>query len=155
MNAAIDTQPSPLERRNNILLIVAWAQALVATVGSLYFSEIMGYIPCNMCWYQRILMYPLVAVFTVALLRRDGNARAYGLPLAIGGLAAAIFHNLVYYNVVAEAQIGLCMVNVPCTTRWFEWFGFISIPQLSLIAFTVITACLAFIRPTPVVVEAD
>ncbi len=142
------------ERLRGWLLPLVWLQALVATVGSLYFSEVMGYVPCNMCWYQRIMMYPLVAIFTVALLRRDGMARHYGLPLAVFGLAIAIFHNLVYYGVIAEGQIGICLASVPCTTRWFEWLGFISIPQLSLIAFTVITLGLAFMRPTPALEDA-
>lgn len=143
------------ERVRGWLLPVAWLQALIAMVGSLYFSEVMGYVPCNMCWYQRICMYPLVAVFTVGLLKRDGTARAYGLPLAVLGLAIAIFHNLVYYGVIAEGQIGICLASVPCTTRWFEWFGFLSIPQMSLIAFAVITACLAFMRPAPTLEEAE
>ena len=147
---ASSTTETTSERLRGWLLPLAWLQALVATVGSLYFSEVMGYVPCNMCWYQRILMYPLVAVFTVSLLKRDGMAKRYGLPLAVFGLAIAIFHNLVYYNVIAEGQIGICLASVPCTTRWFEWFGFISIPQLSLIAFTVITVSLLLMRPAPV-----
>lgn len=158
MTAETEAPTSPAltlgERLRGWLLPLVWLQALVATVGSLYFSEVMGYVPCNMCWYQRIMMYPLVAIFTVALLRRDGMARHYGLPLAVFGLAIAIFHNLVYYGVIAEGQIGICLASVPCTTRWFEWLGFISIPQLSLIAFTVITLGLAFMRPASVLEDA-
>ena len=152
---ASSTTETTSERLRGWLLPLAWLQALVATVGSLYFSEVMGYVPCNMGGYQRILMYPLVAVFTVSLLKRDGMAKRYGLPLAVFGLAIAIFHNLVYYNVIAEGQIGICLASVPCTTRWFEWFGFISIPQLSLIAFTVITVSLLLMRPAPVEVLED
>jgi disulfide bond formation protein DsbB len=153
MTAETDATPAPAqtttERLRSWLLPLAWLQALVATVGSLYFSEVMRFVPCNMCWYQRIMMYPLVAVFTVSLLKRDDMARRYGRPLAVFGLAISIFHNLVYYNVIAESQVGICLASVPCTTRWFEWLGFISIPQMSLVAFIVITVCLAFMRPAP------
>ena len=121
------------------LIYIAWVQALIATLGSLFFSEVMGFVPCILCWYQRILMYPLVIILTVGILLRDTRIRYYVLPLSILGLAIALYHNLLYYGIIAEGTFGTCGAGVSCTVRWFEWFGFISIPQLSLIAFTIIT----------------
>lgn len=117
---------------------LAWAQALIATSGSLFLSEVLGYPPCVLCWYQRIAMYPLVAIIAVAILRRDARPYLYVLPLSLVGLAIAMYHNLLYVGVIPEA-VSACRVGVSCTTRFFEWFGFITIPFLSLTAFTVIS----------------
>jgi disulfide bond formation protein DsbB len=123
-------------------LYAAWVQALIATLGSLFFSEVMGFVPCTLCWYQRILMYPLVVVLTVGILLRDSKLRYYTLPLSILGLGIAVYHNLLHYGLIPEETFGTCSAGVSCTVRWFEWFGFISIPQLSLMAFLVITICM-------------
>lgn len=125
------------------LVYVAWLQALVATGGSLYFSEVLKLPPCVLCWYQRIAMYPLVAILTVAILLREARLRAYVLPLSLTGLAIAIYHNLLYYGVIPES-IQPCTSGVSCTTRQIEWLGFITIPLMALVAFIVIgvtTAC--------------
>jgi disulfide bond formation protein DsbB len=124
------------------LVYIAWVQALVATLGSLFFSEVMGFVPCTLCWYQRILMYPLVIILTVGILLRDTKLRYYVLPLSIFGLAIALYHNVLHYGLIPEDSFGTCTAGVSCTVRWFEWFGFISIPQLSLGAFTIITVCI-------------
>lgn len=131
--------------RKNFVYI-AWVQALIATLGSLFFSEIMGFVPCTLCWYQRILMYPLVIILTIGILLRDTKLRYYALPMSTLGFIIALYHNLLYYGVIAEDTFGTCTAGVSCTVRWFEWFGFISIPQLSLIAFTVITGCIFLYR---------
>ena len=117
------------------LLYLAWFQALVATAGSLFFSEAMGWTPCVLCWYQRALMYPLVAVLGVGILLKDKRVSLYALPLSILGFVIAAYHNLLYYGVIQE----VCKEGVSCTTRFFAWFGFITIPLLSLTAFAVIT----------------
>ena len=117
------------------LLYLAWFQALVATAGSLFFSEAMGWTPCVLCWYQRALMYPLVAVLGVGILLKDKRISLYALPLSILGFVIAAYHNLLYYGVIQE----VCKEGVSCTTRFFAWFGFITIPLLSLTAFGVIT----------------
>jgi disulfide bond formation protein DsbB len=123
-------------------LHIAWFQALVATLGSLFFSEVMGWTPCVLCWYQRIFMYPLVFILTVGILLKDKKLALYVLPLSITGWLIAAYHNLLYYGVIQE----VCKQGVSCTTRFFAWFGFITIPLLSLIAFTVITSCLLIYR---------
>lgn len=123
------------------LLYAAWLQAAVATLGSLFFSEVMSLPPCVLCWYQRIAMYPLVLILAVSLIRKDGAARAYGLPLAFCGLAVALYHNLLYYKLIPES-IKPCTSGVSCTTRQLDWLGFITIPLLSFVSFLVIVLCL-------------
>lgn len=122
---------------NNILQL-AWTQAVVATLGSLYFSEVLKFPPCVLCWYQRILMYPLAIIILVGILRKDKGIHWYVVPLSIGGFLIAAYHNLLYYKILPES-IAPCMLGVSCTTKYIEWLGFITIPLLSLIAFTVIT----------------
>ena len=119
---------------------LAWAQACIATFGSLYFSEVMLFPPCTLCWYQRILMYPLTLVLAVGILRRDPGLHQYVLPLSGLGLAIALYHNLLYFKIIPE-NIQPCTVGIPCTTVQIEWFGFITIPLMSLTAFTVINMC--------------
>lgn len=122
-------------------LFAVWLVSLVATLGSLFFSEVMRLPPCVLCWYQRIFMYPLVLVATVGLLWRDPGALRYAWPLAAGGLAVAVYHNLLYYHLIPES-ITPCTTGVSCTSRQIEWLGFITIPLLSLAAFTLIAAAL-------------
>ncbi len=122
--------------RKNIIQILFF-QAIIATFGSLYFSEVMLLPPCILCWYQRIAMYPLVAIFAVGIIRQDKNVAWYALPSALIGLGIAIYHNLLYYGIIPES-IQPCKLGVSCTTKFFEWFGFITIPFLSLVAFTII-----------------
>lgn len=128
--------------RKNIIQILFF-QAIIATFGSLYFSEVMLLPPCILCWYQRIAMYPLVAIFAVGIIRQDKNVAWYGLPSALIGLGIALYHNLLYYGIIPES-IQPCKLGVSCTTKFFEWFGFITIPFLSLVAFMVITVGLIY-----------
>ena len=125
---------------------LAWAQALVATTGSLFFSEVMKLQPCVLCWYQRILMYPLVIILAVGILTADRRVRLYVLPFSLLGLGIAIYHNLLYFGVIDEG-LTQCTFGVSCTVRYFRFLGFIDIPQLSLMAFTVITVAMLLYRP--------
>ena len=127
------------------ILYLAWIQSLVAMSGSLFFSEVMKLPPCILCWYQRILMYPLTVIIAVGILRRDKGIYQYVLPLSITGLAIAIYHNLLYYGIIPES-IQPCRLGISCTTRQIEWLGFITIPLMSLTAFTVITICMLVFR---------
>lgn len=120
---------------------LAWLIALVATLGSLYFSEIRGFVPCELCWYQRILMYPLAIILAVASFRNDEKVTAYTLPLTVLGMAVASFHYAMQW-LPDLAGGGLCTGGVPCSGRYINWLGFITIPFLSLIAFTLITTIL-------------
>ena len=131
----------PKAAPNEYLLYLAWIVALVATVGSLFFSEVMELPPCVLCWYQRIAMYPLVAVLGVGIVLRDDKVGYYGLPLSIAGLAVSIYHNLLYYGLIPES-ITPCTEGISCTSRQIEWLGFITIPLMALTAFTIVTLCL-------------
>lgn len=126
-------------------LLGVWVVSLVATMGSLFFSEVMGLPPCVLCWYQRICMYPLAVIATVALVTRDRRVGYYAWPLVLTGLAVAIYHNLLYYHVIPES-IAPCAAGVSCTDRQIEWFGIVTIPLLSLCGFTLIAACLLWFR---------
>lgn len=147
-------QALPQAGWRNWLIHLAWAQAIVATLGSLYFSEVMSFTPCDLCWYQRICMYPLMALFAVALWRRDPNVRYYAAPLSVIGWLFAAYHTLEQYAIV-PTNPAMCGVGLSCTTLWINWFGFITIPLLSFVAFTVISACLALYRAPIVAEEID
>ena len=125
---------------------LAWVIALLSMVGSLFFSEVMNFPPCALCWYQRIAIYPLVAVIGVGIILRDRRMKYYALPLALVGLAIAVYHNLLYYGVIPETAAP-CTQGVSCTDTQIEWFGFVTIPLLSLMAFTVICLCLLLYKP--------
>ena len=127
--------------RRSILPYVAWAIALVATVGSLFFSEVMGLPPCVLCWYQRIAMYPLVLIIGSGIITQDTRMRFYALPLCVSGLIISIYHNLLYYGILPESIIP-CTAGVSCTSRQIEWLGFITIPLMALTAFACLTLCL-------------
>ena len=112
----------------SLLLPLALAIAAVATAGSLYYSEVAGYPPCEMCWYQRICMYSLVPVLAVAVVRRDRWGGWYGLPLAVAGLALSVYH---YQLQIFPGQGSTCDVSAPCTYRWVDSLGFVSIPFMA------------------------
>ncbi len=125
------------------LLYMAWLIALVSTVGSLFFSEVMGLPPCVLCWYQRIAMYPLVIVIGAGIIMQDFRLKYYALPLCLTGLAISIYHNLLYYGILPES-IAPCTQGVSCTSRQIEWLGFITIPLMALTAFASLALCLVF-----------
>lgn len=118
---------------------------LMGTLGSLYFSEIMKFPPCTLCWYQRICLYPLVLVFGAALLTNDQGYKKYALPLAIVGLLISLYHNLLYFGVIA-APLVPCTADVSCSARQLELFGFITIPLMSMMSFIVIIGLVFFDR---------
>jgi len=120
-------------------LYLAWAVALIAMLGSLYFSEIRHFPPCVLCWYQRICIYPMVIILLVGILKKDAQVHLYALPLAVIGLIISFYHNLLYYNIIPEA-LAPCVNGISCTTKYIEYFGFVTIPLLSFITLVVITA---------------
>lgn len=122
-------------------LYAAWLVAVVATAGSLYFSEVRLFVPCSLCWYQRILMYPLVILLGVASYRGDRGIVPYALPLSVLGGGVALLHYL-EQKVPGFGAPQLCRVGVPCTQEYINWLGFITIPFLALVAFTLITLAL-------------
>lgn len=117
-----------------IALVAAW----IAMCGSLYFSEVAGYIPCTFCWYQRILMYPLAVIIAVGIWRRDQHLPFLILPLSVLGIGVSTYHYLLQKTTLFS-EVSTCQVGVPCSGIWINWLGFITIPFLALIAFFVIT----------------
>jgi len=120
---------------------MAFSVALAATLGSLYYSEIAGFVPCTLCWYQRILMYPLVAITLVGILRQDEGLPVYVLPLSVLGLGFSTYHYLIQMGVIGHS--GACKVGIPCDLRWVNYAGFITIPLMALTAFALITGAMA------------
>lgn len=126
---------SLLEREGLALVVLV---ALTATLGSLFFSEVMGLVPCRFCWFQRILMYPLVIVGAVALLRDDRRAGLYVLPLSLAGIAVAGYHVLLQWGFFTEST-ACANSGPPCSAIDWIAYGFITIPSLSLTAFLMIS----------------
>ena len=129
------------ESLNAVLPYPAWIIALVATAGSLFFSEVMQLPPCVLCWYQRIATYPLVLIIGIGIILDDARMKIYALPFAMIGLAISIYHNLLYYGFIPES-ITPCTEGVPCNAVQIEWLGFITIPLMGLGAFITIAVCL-------------
>lgn len=122
-------------------LPLAAAVALVATAGSLYYSEIADFVPCRYCWFQRIFMYPLAVILPIAALRRDAAVRWYAAPLAVAGGGFSIYHYLLQrYPTLAGA--GSCDVLAPCTAAYVWRYEFVSIPYMAGSGFLFILAAL-------------
>lgn len=122
---------------NENLLLLIWGQAFIALAGSLFYSEVMGYIPCELCWFQRILMYPLVIIYGAALFKKDFSIALPGLILSGIGMFVSIYHYLVQKLPALEEAGGACGL-VPCNVTYVNYFGFITIPFMAGIAFIVI-----------------
>ena len=117
-----------------------WAAFLVtavATGGSLFFSEIAHFVPCELCWYQRICMYPLSLTTLLAALAADRRAARYLLPLPLVGAGVSVYHLLVENGVVGQAQS--CLISAPggCGVKWIDEFGYMTIPTLALTGFAL------------------
>ena len=143
MDEAVPIANSRQRELKRTLPYLAWVIALVSTVGSLFFSEVMNLPPCVLCWYQRIAMYPLVVIIGSGIIMRDRRMRNYALPVCLIGLAVSVYHNLLYYGLIPES-ITPCTQGISCTSRQIEWLGFITIPLLALTAFAGLTLCLLF-----------
>jgi hypothetical protein len=121
-------------------LLAAFVVAALATIGSLYFSEVAHFEPCRLCWYQRIAMYPLVVILGIAAWRRDVRVRRYAVPVAVIGALIATYHYALEW--LPWLDSGVCSATTPCTIVWFREFGFISLPYLALSAFLLIVTLL-------------
>jgi disulfide bond formation protein DsbB len=123
----------------------AFVVATMATLGSLYFSEIVHLEPCRLCWYQRIAMYPLVVILGIAAWRRDDRVFRYAAPIAAIGAAISVYHYLLEWFPWLDS--GTCSATVPCTVVWFRELGFVSLPYLALSAFVLIITLVWLARP--------
>ena len=127
--------------RDDLPLTVAFLIALAATLGALFIGEVLGQMPCTLCWYQRIAMFPLVPILGLSLWRGDDMARLYGLLLAVPGLALAGWHSGLYVGWIPRA-IAPCTRDGPSCTDQAQTILGLPIPYLSLMAFTAIIVCL-------------
>ncbi len=123
-------------------LYFAWLVAVTATFGSLYFSEIRGFTPCELCWFQRILMYPLSIVLGIAAFFEDDKIRRYVWPLSVIGMLVSAYHYAKQKLPRLDAMQP-CTQGVPCNIHYINWFGFVTIPFLALTGFVLITLLLA------------
>jgi disulfide bond formation protein DsbB len=117
----------------------AFIVAAVATGGSLFYSQIAGFIPCEFCWFQRVLIYPLSILTLLIAARGDNRAARYLLPLPVVGAGTSIYHMLLEHHVIAEP--GACtLTGGGCTANWIALhsFGYLTIPTLALTAFLLI-----------------
>jgi disulfide bond formation protein DsbB len=123
------------------LVFSAWLVAAVSTLGALFLGEVMGYTPCAFCWYQRIAMFPLVLVLAAGLFPFDPRVVRYALPLALVGWGLALFHLALIARWIPES-IKPCQQGVPCSDVQVVWFGFVTIPLLSFVSFSLVSGLL-------------
>ncbi len=133
-------------------LWLGWVVALVTTLGSLYYSQVAHFVPCPLCWYQRICMYPLSVILLVAALRRDRSVWLTAGPLVVVGAGFALYHTQL--QAFPDQHSAFCTTLEPCTTRYVWEFGFVSLPFMSLAAFTFIGIMVMLARSAPTVTSS-
>lgn len=131
------SKPGQTAHSNWTILFLCWFLVTSSTLGSIFFSSVMEFAPCVLCWYQRICLFPLVLIIGMGLFPVDKKVVRYALPLAIAGWLIALYHSLLYSGVIPES-IQPCTQGVSCTEEYIKLFGFITIPMLSLLSFTTI-----------------
>lgn len=130
---------------NWTILFICWLIASISTLGSLFFSEIMKFPPCVLCWYQRICLFPLVVILLTGLFSFDKSVVKFALPLALVGWFIAFYHNLLYSGIIPES-IQPCSQGVSCTEDYISLFGIFTIPMLSIISFSTIVVLLFILK---------
>jgi disulfide bond formation protein DsbB len=126
-------------------LFFSWITSLIATLGSLYFSEVLHYIPCTLCWYQRILMYPLTLLLGIAFYHGDRKVYQYVLPISFVGVFISAYHYSLQ-KIPFLQKFEMCTSGVPCSGEYINLLGFITIPFLALFAFSMITIMMLVLR---------
>jgi disulfide bond formation protein DsbB len=145
--AALVGASGPLQSLRSALwgyeLWAAFLVAAIATGGSLFFSQVAGYVPCELCWFQRICMYPLSLLTLILAVHGDYRAARYLLPFPVVGAGVSIYHVFVENGVVNQTTA--CLVSAPggCATKWINEFGYMTIPTLALTGFVLLIGFLA------------
>lgn len=134
-----------LSNSNWTLLFATWVFVSVSTLGSIFFSHVMEFTPCVLCWYQRIFMFPLVIILAAALFPFDKNVVKYALPVAIAGWLTALYHKLLYTGIIPES-LQPCTQGVSCTEEYIDLFGFFTIPLLSFLSFSIVITLLIILK---------
>jgi disulfide bond formation protein DsbB len=131
---------------NWTLLFLCWLLVTVSATISVFFSSVLEYEPCVLCWYQRICLFPLIFIFGAGLFPAfDKSVIKYALPLTIAGGLTALYHTLLYAGIIPE-NIQPCSQGVSCTEKYIELFGFISIPMMSFFAFSTLVTLLIILK---------
>lgn len=141
---ALRRHPALAPLRANATAVAA-AVAVTATAGSLWYSEVAGFVPCELCWYQRIAMYPLAVLLPLAAVRRDLSIRLYARILAGIGLVISLWH-VALQRLPSLSGASTCAADAPCTARWVDVFGFLTIPTMAACGFVAILV-LTSLRP--------
>ena len=126
------------EKEGEWALKGAFLVALIATLGSLFYSEVAHFTPCTLCWYQRIFMYPQAVLFGLALWKKDRGIAVYGLVLSVIGALLALYHYLLQLGVAPELPCAAIGYSAACSQRFVMTFGYITIPLMALTAFLLI-----------------
>ncbi len=142
-NGRVGANRGDTDARAWTLAFGAWLIASASTLGALFFGEVMQLPPCSLCWYQRIFMFPMALILPFGLFPFDRNVVRSALPLAGIGALVAAFHVLLVAGVIPQ-RLEPCKQGVPCSETVIEWFGFVTIPLLSFVAFAAIAALLTF-----------
>ncbi len=128
-----------------VLLLAVWLLAVASTLAALFIGEVMGKTPCVLCWFQRIFMFPLAVLLTIACYRSDFAVWIYALPLAVIGWGVALYHCLLFVGVIPES-LKPCSAGASCSGADMMIFENVPLPLISLIAFTAIVLLLVLIR---------
>jgi disulfide bond formation protein DsbB len=133
----LDEKVIPFLSKNSI--VVSLIVASTATLGSLFYSDVLGYAPCKLCWYQRIFMYPQMVLFFVAYVRKETHIFAYGMILSVIGAVIAMYHYLLQINIVSEiVPCSTVGYSVSCSDNFGLQYGYITIPMMALTAFILL-----------------
>jgi disulfide bond formation protein DsbB len=127
------------------LIFCCWIISTISTLGSLFFSEIMEFPPCILCWYQRIAMYPLIFIFIIGSSFPAKVVFSFSLPLVLSGWGIALYHNLLHLEIIPKT-LSPCLEGVSCSTVYIDWFGFLTIPLMSFLSFSLILGALIFLK---------
>lgn len=129
-----------INKTQEFSIYLGWAVATGAMIGSLVLSEVIRFIPCDLCWWQRVFMYPMAFILTVGILKKDKKVAYYVLPLSIIGLVIAFYHSLLQWHVIRPENLSCSVTSaVSCADAQINWLGFITIPFMSLCCFLVVT----------------
>ena len=139
------TSTTSVRDKSWLWVFLAWLVALTATLGALFLGEVMGVLPCVLCWYQRIAMFPLVIILAVGLMPFEERCVRYALPLAVVGWIVALYHSLLYWGVIPKDLVP-CGEGASCTDVKAVLFGFVPVPLLSIAAFSLVVVFLSIVK---------
>jgi len=130
-----------------IALPLAWVVAAVTTLGSLYYSKVQGYVPCELCWYQRICLYPWSVILGIAAWRRDAAIKVYAIPVLCLSVVISVYHSWIQWFPPTSGT-SFCTVDAPCTTKFVNEFDFVTLPFMALSAAVFMIALLLVSDPS-------